>query len=468
MVNGERSTRLRTNFSSLLSAHLLHKGCMVLIAILLARGLGSHQLGRLLSIVSFVWMFWILIDAGLSELFIRDVATQRGLLASYASHIVGLKARLAVAALALMAGVAWAARPLHGELVLVLLLGLALITESFATLFRAIFRIQERMHWEAALWAIDGLLKVGVVSVVLLTRIPGDPLLLVGMGWLAVSVLGCSLSAWAVRRWWPSHEMTEGLKGWSVLLRRSIPLILVYGLSLLSLRGMILLVGLFLGHTAAGYFGAGERILEALLVIPMALAQVMLPVSARLGVSSVPVLQRVALRALGGLLGVGLLATIALVVAGGTLVNLVYGAAFHPTALLMSLLGWVTLPVFLKLVLEKVLCGLHRQQAVWRWYLVVAVWNVIAACWVIPSHGLRSAAGCLLVTESMNAVGLLWMLRLALTNPQPVSGTQSLLRRTRSAGPLMPDVSVPLRSGHEAEWFAGRPKADGGEIVGSL
>jgi len=405
------SQNIRNNFSSLLLAHLWHKGCLFLAAVLLAHRVGSAPLGRFLSAISFVWLFWMLIDGGLSELFIRDVAARRSLLVSYARQLLRLKAVLAGAALLLMAALTSRYAPLRQDAGLILVLGGALVAESYATVFRVIFRIMEEMQREAWLWALDGALKLLVVGLVLWTPGVVDPVMAVALGWLAVSLCGCLLAAWAVRRWrldsGPPPRAGTGFD----LLRHGLSFVLVYGLSLVNLRGVIVLVGILRGHDEAGYFGAAERALEALLIVPIAMAQVLLPVSARLGAGSVETLKRMAWRVVGGLLGAGALTAVGLVLFGPLAVRLVYGAHFQQTAALMGVVGWIMIPLFVKPAVEKVLCGLHRQNTVWRWYLAAALGNLAAVLWLVPTHGLRGAALCVLVAETVSVGGLLWVLQ---------------------------------------------------------
>ncbi len=437
------SLDLRRNFSSLLAAQVWHKGCMFLVAVGLAHTIGSAALGRLLSVISFVWIFWMLIDAGLSELFIRDVAFQRSLFATYANFFLRLKAFLAVAALLLMTLIAGWYAPMRDEVVLVILFGLALIAESYATLFRAVFRIQERMHWEAALWAIDGAFKLCAVGVVL-WRVPGvDPVLTISISWLAVSLLGCGVAAWSVRRWWPTVVIGTDYRAWPAILQRSIPFVLVYGFSLLSLRSMIFLVSIFRGHFDAGQFGAGERILEGLLVLPIAVAQVLLPVSARLGATSRAELRRITLRALLGLFCCGLAIAMVLTAWGPWLVTRVYGKGFASTGSLMLLLGWIAIPLFLKPVVEKILSGLHRQGIVWKWYLMAMLGNVAVAFAVVPSYGLTGAAGCLLASESLCILGLSWVLWRSLDRLVPESTPSSLVPSELSVRAVVGEANTP-------------------------
>ena len=414
-----KSLSIKANFFSLLGAQLWHRASLAITAILLAHAFGSEALGRLLSTISFVMFFWVVIDAGLCELFVRDVASRRDLLAPYARQLLSLKGVLAVASLGLMALITWASPPLRSDWQLVMLLGLCLTVESYAIFFRVFFRIQERMHLEAVLWVVDGALRLVVVGWLLWFSTLADPLIALAAGWLIMSVVSCALAAWSVRRWWPARLAAVRLEAWLPLLRRGVPLALVFSLGLINLRGMILLVDLLLGHAEAGYFGAGERILEALLIVPMTLAFVMLPVSARMGSGAVSELRRVAWRVVVSLLVGGAVVTLGLVWWGGPLVRLLFGSDFQPAGALMGLLGLVMAPLFMKPVVEKMLCGLHRQQFVWQWYLAGAVCNAVAVWTVTPLQGLTGATVCLLVTEVVTVGVLLAGLWHALAQPRP-------------------------------------------------
>ncbi len=407
---------LAANFSSLLTAQLWHRGCLGISAILVAHTFGRDGLGRLLAGISFVFMFWPLIDAGLAELFIRDVAGHREPLPAYARQVIRLKNWLTLVSFLAIWAVAEAYTPMRDDLSLIACLALVLIMESYTTLLRSIFRIQERMHKEAILLAIDGSLKLAVVWFVIWTPGFSDPLLAIAIGWLAAGLLSWGLAAWSVRAWWPWRQVTtsSGVGTWFALLQRSLPLVMVFSLSLMNLRVAIVFLGVLSGHADAGNFGAGERLLEAIQVLPLALAYVLLPVSARLA-NSMEELRTLTRRVLGWLIGGALIVAWGLVVWGGWLLRLVFGSAFQQAASLMGVLGWIAVPLFLKPVMEKILCGIHQQGMVWRAYLIVSFANALALSIVVPAAGLFGATSCVLVAElasaTILAVGLWWSLR---------------------------------------------------------
>jgi len=407
---------IRFNFSSLLTAQLWHRGCLGISAILVAHTFGRDSLGRLLTGISFVFMFWPLIDAGLAELFIRDVAGHREQLPAYVWQVIRLKSWLTLVSFLAIWAVAVAYTPMRKDLPLVTCLALILIMESYTILLRSVFRIQERMHREAILWAIDGSLKLAVVWSVIWMPGLSDPLLAIAIGWLAVGSLSCGLAAWVVRAWWPWRQVTASSRvgTWFALLQRSLPLVMVFSLSLMNLRVTIVFLGVLSSHADAGYFGAGERLLEAIQVLPLALAYVLLPVSARLA-NSMEELRALTRRVLGWLIGGALIVAWGLVVWGGWLLRLIFGSAFQQATSLMGVLAWIVVPLFLKPVMEKILCGIHQQGMVWRAYLIVSCANALALFIVVPAAGLSGAASCVLVAElasvAILAVGLWWSLR---------------------------------------------------------
>jgi O-antigen/teichoic acid export membrane protein len=398
---------LVANFSSLMAAQLCHRGCLLLSAALVARALGSETLGRLLSALSFVWLFWAVVDGGLSELFVREVAARREPMAALLGPLLRVKGWLAAAGLALIGASAWAMAPMRHDWVLTAVLGVALVAETYATFFRLIFRIREEMGMEALLWAADGLLRLGVVAVVLASPSGADPLLAIGAGWAAVSLVGWGVamrvsgpvrppSAW-------SPAAVEGI----ALLGRGLPFALIYTLSFVNLRGLIVLVGLLRGHAEAGYFGSAERLLEAALLLPITFGQALLPVSARVAAASPGAWRTLARRSLGRAAAISVGAAAALAAARAPLVALAFGPAFAEAARLLATLAWALVPLAMKPIAEKLLCGLRRQGSVWRWYAGVAAVHLVAAAAVVPSYGVTGAAWCLLAAEAASAAGLL-------------------------------------------------------------
>ena len=412
---GRRRTIVE-NAGVLMAAQGWRKGCMVVVAILVAHMAGSEALGRLLWAISFVWLFWMLVDGGISELFVRDVAAHPARAPGYARVSARMKTPLAAGALAAIAVGARAAGRPWPDVWLVFVIGLILVTESYAVLCHGWFRVQHRMHWEALWWVVDGALKLAGAGAVLVLRPAGDAMLWIAGIWWATSLL-LTAPLW---RWW-HRAVGSGTAAPAdapqptgrQLLARGLPLVLVTGLSLINLRGMIVLLGLWRGPAEAGYFGAGERIVEALQLLSVALAQVMLPVSARLAADGSASLDRIVRRASGAVLLGASVVGAGVWAAGGPGIRLVYGRDFGPTAAIMGYLAVATVPVLVKPVLEKILAGMHRQGLVWRWYTGVAVGCALGAYWVVPRWGVSGAAAWVAATEWVAAAGLgvvLWRL----------------------------------------------------------
>jgi O-antigen/teichoic acid export membrane protein len=336
-------------------------------------------------------------------------------------QILRVKCWLAAAAL----GASWAAAQLvpalRADVPVLVCLSAVLIIESFATLFRCVFRIEERMAREAGLWALDGTLKLAVVAVVCVAPGAGDPLRRIAAGWVCVGLLSLGVALAAVRASWSGAGAPAPAEGWRSLLRQGVPLVVIYAMSLMNIRLIILLLNIYAGPAEAGQFGVGERLLEVLLVIPLALSQVMLPMSARLAGSSVGELRALASRVLVRLVAVAAPATVAVAAISGTLIVLIVGEGFRPAAELMGLLGWALLPLSIKPVIEKILCGLHRQDVVWRAYLAVTAGLAMALAVAIPAAGARGATICLLAAEWLNVAVLLAALRRWLLRPAPLA-----------------------------------------------
>lgn len=424
-LRGAMSGPLGRNFSSLLAAQVWHKACLAGSAFLIASALGSQALGRVLAGMSFAFLFWPLLDAGLAELFVRDVAGRRSLLSAYAGPLLKMKGWLAAVTLAALWAGSQMVPSLRGDTPLVLLLGGVLMLESYAQLFRAVFRIQERMSPEAALLVLDGTLKLAVSAAAVLARRLPDPVLFIASGWLAVGLVSAAAASWAVRDCWPVRAAGAGpAVTWTSLLRRGLPLAAIYALGLMNARLAIVLVNGFLGPEAAGQFGAGERMLEILQLAPLALANAFLPVSARLAVASPDELRQLAGKMLAAVGACAAAAAVTLAMAGGPMVRFVLGPEFGPAASLMAILSWAAVPLCLKPVMEKLLSGLHRQDLVWRWYAAVLAGYAAVAAFVIPSQGMAGAAACVLAAELAAAAGLLYWLRRHLfgaRRPQPAA-----------------------------------------------
>lgn len=181
----DKQTIIKNTFWLML-AEFLSKGSMFLITILIARILGPTEFGMLSFIMSFVAMFVVITDFGLTTLMVREVSRDHSLLPSYLVNLSFLKIILGIITffLVLLAASFLGKEPIYFQLILIY--AAYSILNNIGEFLRAFFRPSESMQYEALLKSINGALMLLIVWGALFWK---EDLESIMYGYLFVSIL---------------------------------------------------------------------------------------------------------------------------------------------------------------------------------------------------------------------------------------------------------------------------------------
>ncbi len=181
--------RIAKNFSSLIIAQGIYKIFSLLMIILVARFLGAIDFGQFSYGLSFVWIFLFLSDLGLSELFIRDVSSDRKLIDKYISNILMIKVLLGLICYCFIAVLAYLFSFGTVKFWIIVFLGASIILDSFMYFFRCLFRVKETMEYEAVLMVIEAILKFTVVLMAIKLRLNITGAIIISIAFLLSSAI---------------------------------------------------------------------------------------------------------------------------------------------------------------------------------------------------------------------------------------------------------------------------------------
>lgn len=418
--------RLAKNTFAWLSAQALARLLALVLAALIARYEGSAGLGRYMLVLSLVDMAGGAADFGLATFLTRAAAqasgpaVQRQLL----GHILVLKGALAAACYLglLLVGLLLPFPVAVKQLLLPggVLLPLGAVAGAMGALVNA----RERME-------VTGGLQVAVRLATIAVSIP---LLLKGFGVAgvlagSVAVNGLSIPIYLalLQRWQLLPLFQWDIKAWRQYLLEAYPFGLTTGLTALYARLDLVLISLWQGEIAAGWYSAAYKLWEALALAPSSLLFALFPKMSRLATTQAGMVRLAALFRFGGRL---LLLGALLVSAGGTvwaedLISLVYGQTgdLIPTIITFRLLLWAFPAAVITTLCGRVLYAVRQQRQVLRIMLVVGLFNGLLNLAVIPRWSFVGAALVALASEILLA-GLTYVrARRALLPARPVPET---------------------------------------------
>ncbi len=404
--------QLTTNTLLKLGAELGGRAATFLLLLLAARRLTTADFGSYNYALALGFVLVQLADFGLQLLLTREVAR----LAFGARPMVlaafQLKLWLSLPVLALLAIFGW----LNGtQGTVIVLLGVALLLQTFVEFVAYVFRGQQRLVVEVQLllWV-----RLGTAVFGALVLWQTEKLL-----WLAAVSLGFMLSALLfalqqLRRagWisdfgqlWPTGLPTTTIS--QRLAQQAWPLGLSIFLSIAYTRLAILLLQAWGKAEAVAHYSAAWRLVEPTQILPASLLAAVFPAFS-LALSQ----NRRRARQLGWQ------TSLLLAVAGGGvalmfwwaapwLVRWLYGADFAASVSVLRLLGLTVLPVYINYSLTHYLVARGQQVMLTQLTAVTLLLHALL-CWLlIPRLGLIGPALSVLLAESILLLGCVWGLR---------------------------------------------------------
>ena len=264
------SERIIKNFSSLLLANIFYKACTFLSMIILVRFLGPVGFGKFSYVLSILWIILFIADFGINEYLIRKCSGNKDAVSNYFSIALPLKVSLLILSYSLIAITAFVNYLDEVTFFLFFLLGIHVLVDSLTGYFRIIFRIEEKMHKEAFLFSIEGILKLLLVgSFIQIYNTNTSKEFYIAFAFIASSFISLTLAFLFSRKSLPRLSFNVSWSAFKSIRKESTPLALLYFLGLMNFRVDNLMLGYLSNDTAVGLYSTAWRLLEQLFIFPI-------------------------------------------------------------------------------------------------------------------------------------------------------------------------------------------------------
>jgi O-antigen/teichoic acid export membrane protein len=440
-----RDSPLRNNIF-LFGSESTARALALVLVVVAVRWLGPEEYGRYAWAVAFAELLKLFVDLGTHQLLVREVAARPARLLGQLRATLKLKAVVALVVLALVFLIGWAAgyradmRPIVG-LALV-----AMVLNSYAELWQAVFRGLERMSLAAAARFVHAVFRVGVGVVVVVAGGGVRGLITVYL----LSALVHFVLSWALSRGPLRQEMV-----WaepprlSALLREAAPLsLVVVFVTLYSSLGR-LLVGFMRSDVEVGWYDAAFKLVGNLGVVASVVSQVALPVMSRSWGKAPAAFGEVVEKSFKFLVSFALPLGVGGSLLGTPLVLFFYGRECEPAGGALAILAWVVSAIFMSSVFYHLLIATRRQRLLAYLTGVGALANLVLNLVAIPLWGFMGAAVSALITEVGILVGVaaasapsIKLGRLARLLPRPLAGCLFVAGVCLLLGPVHPLAAV--------------------------
>jgi O-antigen/teichoic acid export membrane protein len=363
------------NSTILAVAKVISSAIGLALIVLLPRMLGNAEFGRLYLAISLAGIFATFANLGLAQVITREVARDRGRTRHYLRRAILLT-------LAVGSGLYLALPPIVAALgyssyvsQLVLILGLAMIVDTWSQMIASLFQAHERM-------LVPALGRIAANAVTLLALLALRPITsaaIVAIVMVAAAAVSLAIHAIPLPRLEGYRRVTTAVPGpsWRGILVAGLPFLAWQALGLVYFRIGVVMLGRMTTDATVGWYGAAARLLDGLTFIPDTLMAATFPVVARLWTTSHSEFQAASRKTLDLLLLVTVPLVVLMFVLAPHIVALLFTVPeFEPTVPILRINAITLGIIFVDYYLATILIAVGRE----RQWLTISV----GACLLNP------------------------------------------------------------------------------------
>lgn len=371
-------------FSGLLTSKVLS----TFIVIFIARILAPSQFGQYTFFLTSIYIFAALAQVGLSLHYQKTFHSRNAqtlLNEIYQSQLVTLVIAIFVGSIIFIS-----TQTFTPVILIIWILGF--IFHTFGELSRGYYLAHKKPSKISFKQALESAIMVIPIAYL------GDSLnFFTSATWITI---GFFISMTILTPWKQIHLKFVGFEK----IKKTISSSYVYGLliltSLVYARGDQFAIKYILTDSALGYYSVAYRFLDALSMLPNAIAHNLFPLSAKKDALSKE--QLVKLTLYMGI--IGLLISIPLFILSKFIIGLLFGSAYYPATVLLQIFAGVLFMLFINAPLSTIVQSSSLVKSFLPYGIANTLANIFLNVIFLPVYGIQAAALIMLVTEVSGCV----------------------------------------------------------------
>lgn len=405
---GVRLSKTSKNTIVLFASQLYNKFIAVLFFPIAARILGVADFGKFTLVLTFISLFYIFSDWGLSILTIRNVARSPDQTREYLIHTLALRIALAGIFYLFLLGLAfWLAYPTEIK-ILISIVGISLFTNNILASFNAIFSAYEKMHIPSILGIIFSTIYFTLVILCLLLRLGLTALISVTV---FTSLLNAILTGWFLREYLVPFRFPLNYNFYREILKQATPFAVLSVLSIIYFKIDTIMLSKLKTMESVGLYNAAYKIVEFLRFIPVSLLGAYFPKMSRQAKHSTDELRKTYFKT------TKLLLTFILPVAficsfyANYIILFLFGPSFIPAASALRILIWAVVIMFINAPVGNILYNSNKLYKFIPFAVLNTSLNIILNFIFIPRWSYIGASATTLITEITGFFVQIWFVK---------------------------------------------------------
>lgn len=366
------------------------------LVIYLARQLGAAEFGKFVFAGSFIRLFLILSDLGVTPLMIREIARDKSIGSQYVGNVTVLKIFLSVftfvtilVAMRLL-GVASDTRAI------ICTLSIYFILENIGTSLGGVFQAYEQMSYNT-------LVEIGQRLFLLLTCFillsSGYTLEAVCWAYVISAICHCSTKFCFVRFRFVAPRYEFDLAFWKQLLKESFPMAVVAAISMIYYSIDMVMLEKIKGEEVVGWYGVSYHLFFALSTVSGAFLAAMFPVMSKLFKTSPDSLGKVYEKSFKTIFAFGLPVSFGGVLLAEKIILFLYGTSYQQSIRVFQVFSFIIVFSLVNSLAGYFLTSINRQGQVARAIVLTTSINIALNLIFIPRFSYMGAAWATFISE---------------------------------------------------------------------
>ncbi len=346
-------------------------------------------------------------DLGLSILAVREISRDKSITSNYTGNLITIKLVLSFVTMGLIVLFVNLFNYPSQTVQVVYLLALWILFTSFAQPFYSVFQAYEKMEYQSVGTILTSILLFSGVFYGIFHNFT--------IGWFALIywivsalVLVYTLFIYMAKFPWPRLQVDWNF--WKSKLALALPLSIASIFSIIAFRVDTILLSLFQGYDAIGWYNASVKIIEVLLFIPSVYSTAIFPVLSNFHVSSQESFRLIYVKSIKYMLIIGLPIAAGITILSGDIILFLYHSAFSGSVAALQILIWTVPILFLTTSFGIILISMNKQVLAIKLTFIYMIFNIGINLVVIPQFSYLGASVVTVLTELVNFIMLFYYL----------------------------------------------------------
>lgn len=388
--------RLAKNTSVLFVAQTITYVLGFIYLIYTARYLGPESYGIISFALSFTLIFGIMSDLGLSQYIIREISRNKNLASKYLGNALILKIIASLIVLILAIVIINLLNYPKNTIVVVYLIALYVLINSFAQIFSAIFQSYEKMEYIAIGTVFNSILLVSLAMIGIKYKMDvtffASAYLIASIMIFSYYLIICMLK-FVIPKFELDINFSKNMLSESLFFAISIVFTEIY----FNIDSVML--SFIIGDEAVGYYNAAYKLIFVLMFIPSTVIISIFPVMSKHYESSKALLIEEYEKLFKYLFILALFIFIFGFLFADKIILIIYGNAFISSAIALQILICVIPIIFITYLFGNLLGAINKQRFVAVVTGICAIINIILNILLIPKFSYYGASVATVLTE---------------------------------------------------------------------